>query len=78
MLLIAEILLSVLAVFGLYLLGRRALATEEEIVLAVICDASNEKRKALINHARDDAWLCGNRRVIVLDAKARDVKFKEI
>ena len=79
LLLIGKILCSVLAVFGLYVLLRRLLATEGEIALAVKrrSGAEREQLLKLLKRARDDAWLCGNRRVLLLDEDAREITVTE-
>ena len=80
MLLLAEISLSVLAVFGAYVLLRRLFAAENEIIFAVRRQKNTEAAELLrlMRRARADAWLCGRCRVMLLDEDGREISEKRV
>lgn len=79
MLLLGEILLSILAVFGLYVLLRRLFVAHNEIAIVARrrSGASKEQRLRLVERAYDDAWLCGSCRVVLLDECERELTVEE-
>lgn len=80
MLLLAEISLSVLAIFGAYVLLRRLFVSENEMIFAVRRQKNTEGAELLrlVRRARADAWLCGRCRVILLDEDGREISEKRI
>ena len=78
----AQILLSALALFGLYVLLRSAFSVKMgagPAAIAVLASAQTaaDEIPRLYERARDDAWLCGACRVIFLASEADAERLRE-